>query len=106
MSIKSIPIAALIGIATILSGCTEWFTYRQAFEVTVDLTAEGERMQIVRQIACVGEVRRNLSLRSYVVYKPSSRGFGARLPSGAAVMIVTPAFCERANEWEEAENKT
>ncbi|MCG8547594.1 MAG: hypothetical protein MJE12_25635 [Alphaproteobacteria bacterium] len=93
MSLGYIRIAVFVGLAAILSGCDEWFSHQRAFEVTVDLTVEGQRMQITRRILCEGEVRRDIGMRSRIQYRSTTRSFGERLPSGGAVMVVTPHFC-------------
>jgi hypothetical protein len=74
---------------------TDYFETR-AFEVTVDLTAEGQRMQITRTIECEPWRRREAGLIPYTQWRAKTESFGQRLPSGAAVMIVTPSFCRSA----------
>lgn len=93
---------ALIAMSLALAGCEEWFSHWRAFEVTVDLTVEGQRKQITRQIMCQGEVKRDIGMRARVLYKPTARAFGERLPSGGAVMVVTPQLCVSAHRTDES----
>lgn len=74
---------------------TDYFETR-AFEVTVDLTAEGQRMQITRTIECEPRRRRHGGIKPYTQWRAATKSFGERLPSGAAVMMVTPSFCRSA----------
>lgn len=87
-----------MGLMAGLSACaphTDYFETR-AFEVTVDLTAEGRRMQIIRTIECEPRRRRHGGIKPYTQWRATTKSFGERLPSGAAVMMVTPSFCRSA----------
>ncbi len=87
-----------VALPLALSACaphTDYFETR-AFEVTVDLTAEGRRMQITRTIECEPRRRRHAGIRPYTQWRAATKSFGERLPSGAAVMMVTPSFCRSA----------
>lgn len=98
---KTMRFSLAVGTAVALlalSACaphTDYFETR-AFEITVDLTAEGQRMQITRTIECEPWRRRHAGVRPYTQWRPATKSFGERLPSGAAVMMVTPSFCRSA----------
>jgi hypothetical protein len=83
------------GLAVLLlASCAELLPHERAFEVTVDLTAEGQRRQITRRILCEGEVMREIGIVTTRIYwRAQTRSFGERLPSGAGVMMVTPSLC-------------
>jgi hypothetical protein len=95
---RVVPAVGMAVILLALSACaphTDYFETR-AFEVTVDLTAEGRRMQITRTIECEPRRRRHAGIRPYTQWRAATKSFGERLPSGAAVMMVTPSFCRSA----------
>ena len=96
---RAARLTAASGFALLFGACapihTDYFETR-AFEVTVDLTAEGERMQITRTIECEPWRRRRGGLDPYTQWRAKTKSFGQRLPSGAAVMMVTPSFCRSA----------
>lgn len=85
-----------------LSGCAEWVPHWRAFEVTVDLTVEGDRMQITRKILCEGKVRRRAGITPYVQWESTTYAFGEQVPSDGAVMVVTPGLCTKAYREENA----
>ena len=59
-------------------------------------------MQISRNILCLGEVQRHSPFYPSVNWKRTAPSFGAQIPSGAAVMIVTPDICHNDTFWEKA----
>ena len=81
-------------MVSLLLGCAELGTYEGAYEVTVDFTAEGKRMQLKRRIFCEGKVHR-YPFRANINYGATASSFGMRLPSGAAVVMVTPYLCQQ-----------
>lgn len=68
-----------------------------AYDVTVDLTAEGQRVTFTRRVSCIPSVGWEL-IDQYQRMTPAFGSFGERLPSGGAVMVVTPRICGRIAE--------
>jgi len=71
------------------------FLDERAFEVTIDLTVEGDQLKITRKINCIPYLRWE-GLPSGQSWRPAFRQFGERLKSGGAVIGVTPLLCGHA----------
>ncbi len=100
-SVGRVAFVCILMVGT-LFGCAEWVPHWRAFEVTVDLTFEGERTQITRKILCEGKVRRRAGITPYVQWESTTYAFGQRMPSSEAVMVVTPGLCTKAYREENA----
>lgn len=67
---------------------------KRAFEVTLDLSVNGERIQITRRIRCQNTAGPMESIFNWRIrWSVSANSFGARLPSGGAIMAESPQLC-------------
>jgi hypothetical protein len=75
----------------------------RAYEVTVDLVADGEPLTITRTINCVPYFRTG-EFRFGQSWKPTLESFGKRLKSDHAVIVATPSLCHVAelSFWEKS----
>lgn len=83
---------ALLAVFVIgaLYGCGTELARPHAFNIVVDLTAEGETVQIRRRVICDPRRDPQTGFLSWTRYPAS---LGARLKSKAAVIVVTPDIC-------------